>query len=147
VIRGTLVTVDDVWALGGTSSFSRRGLSFDGSIDVCFFDRQLREGGSAAIADRRRRAMARTLGVAPPVAGETADANWVRTLQMTSAFEVIREILDRGGDGLLEALWRGLPEADLPALDARIADPDGRGFPAISGIFASVLAGLGDTRV
>jgi hypothetical protein len=66
---------------------------------------------------------------------------------MTSAFEVVREILDRGGDGLVEALWRGLPEADLPALDARIADPDGRGFPAISGIFASVLAGLGDTRV
>ena len=147
VIRGTLVTVDDVWALGGTSSFSRRGLSFDGSIDVCFMDRQLREGVSAAVADRRRRAMARTLGVAPPSPGETADANWVRTLQMTSAFEVVREILDRGGDGLVEALWRGLPEADLPALDARIADPDGRGFPAISGIFASVLAGLGDTRV
>lgn len=146
VIRGTFVTVDDVWALFGTSSFSRRGLSFDGSIDVCFMDRQLREGVSAAIADRRRRAIARTLGVAPPVAGETARANWVRTLQMRSAFELMREILERGGDGLIEALWRGLPETELPALDARIADPDGRGFPTISGIFATILAGLGDSR-
>jgi hypothetical protein len=147
VIRGMLVTVDDVWALSGTSSFSRRGLTFDGSIDVCFLDRQLRDGVSAAIAERRRRAMARTLGVAPPLAGETPAANWVRTLQMRSAFELIREIVGRGGDGLVEPLWRGLPEADLPALDARIADPDGRGFPAISGIFASVLAGLGGSRV
>ena len=147
VIRGILVTVDDVWALSGASSFSRRGLSFDGSVDVCFTDLQLREGVSAAVADRRRLAMARTLGVAPAPAAATASANWVRTLQMKSAFEVLREIVDRGGDGLVEPLWRGLPEADLPALDARIADPDGRGFPAISGIFASVLAGLGDSRV
>ncbi len=72
--------MDDVWALGGTSSFSRRGLTFGGSIDVCFIDRQLRDGVSAAIADRRRLAMARTLGVAPPLAGETPAASWVRFL-------------------------------------------------------------------
>jgi hypothetical protein len=147
VIRGTIVTVDDVWALTGTSSWSRRGLTFDGSIDVCFLDRQLREGVSATIADLRRRAMARTLGVGPAAGSETPSANWVRTLQMKSAFELVREIVARGGDGLVEALWPGLPEAELPALDARIADPDGRGFPAISGSFAAVLAGLGDSRV
>jgi hypothetical protein len=151
VIRGTLITIDDVWALEGTSSFSRRGLTFDGSVDVCFLDRQFREGVSAAIAERRRRALARTLGVTPPDAGlsngTTANANWVRTRQMKSAFVLVQEILARGGDGLLEALWRGLPESDLLPLDARIADPDGRGFPAISAIFASILAGLGDSHV
>lgn len=147
VIRGTTVTVDDVWMLSGSSSFSRRGLTFDGSIDVCLFDRQLREGTSASITNIRRRAMARVLGVAPPATGETPNANWLRTLQMRSAFELFREVVDRGGDGLMEPLWRGLPETELPALDARIADPDGRGFPALLGMFASVLAGLGDSRV
>jgi hypothetical protein len=147
VIRGMVVVVDDVWALAGSSSFSRRGLTFDGSVDVALLDRQLREGVSAAVRDLRRRAMARTLGVVPPTGGETASANWVRTLQPRSAFELVREIVDRGGDGLVEPLWRGLPETELPALDRQIADPDGRGFPVILGTFAGILAGLGPLRV
>jgi phosphatidylserine/phosphatidylglycerophosphate/cardiolipin synthase-like enzyme len=147
VIRGLTVTVDDVWALLGTSSWSRRGLTFDGSIDVCILDRQLREGVSATIADLRRRKMARTLGVAPPVGNETPNAVWVRTLKMRSAFEVVREMIERGGDGLVEPLWPGLPEIELPALQADIADPDGRGFRAISATFAAIIAGLGPSGV
>ncbi len=147
VIRGTTVTVDDVWMLSGSSSFSRRGLTFDGSIDVCLFDRQLREGTSASIANIRRRAMARTLGVSPPVTGETPTANWVRTLQMKSAFELFREVVARGGDGLMEPLWRGLPEADLPALDAAHCRSGWARLPSVTGSFAAVLAGLSDSRV
>jgi hypothetical protein len=147
VIRGLTVTVDDVWALLGSSSWSRRGLTFDGSVDVCIFDRQLREGVSATIADLRRRKMARTLGVAPPAGNETPNAVWVRTLKMRSAFEVVREMVERGGDGLVEPLWPGLPETDLPALSADIADPEGRAFRAISATFAAILAGLGPSGV
>lgn len=147
VIRGLTVTVDDVWALLGSSSWSRRGLTFDGSVDLCILDRQLREGVSSTIADLRRRKMARTLGVAPPVGNETPNAVWVRTLKMRSAFEVVREMVDRGGDGLVEPIWPGLPETDLPALDPGIADPDGRGFRAISATFAAILAGLGPSGV
>ena len=57
------------------------------------------------------------------------------------------DTLARGGDGLLEPLWPGLPETDLPALDADIADPDGRGFAPILQLFAGVLADLGGSGV
>ena len=147
VIRGTVAVVDDVWALVGASSPARRGLTFDGSVDLVFTDRALHDGGSVAIRDLRRRAMARTLSLAAPAAGETPKANLVRLRDARAAFGLIAEIVARGGDGLVEPLWRGLPESDLPALDRAIADPDGRGFSVILGTVADILAGLGQSGV
>jgi len=147
VRRGSLVAVDDVWALVGTSTWSRRGLTFDGSVDVSFVGAALRDGVSSGVADLRRAAMARVLGVAPPAPGsaDTPDPRWVQLAQPSSAFRLMADTLARGGDGLLEPLWPGLPETDLPALDASIADPDGRGFGGILQLFAAVLADLGPT--
>ena len=149
VRRGSLVVVDDVWGLVGSSTWSRRGLTFDGSVDVSFVGAQLRDGVSASVAELRRTAMARTLGVGPPAAGagDTPDPRWVQLAQPTSAFRLLAETLARGGDGLLEPLWPGLPESELLALDAAIADPDGRGFAGVLQLFAGVLAELGDNRV
>ncbi len=147
VIRGTVGVIDDVWALVGSSSFSRRGLTFDGSIDLAFVDKTITQGSSRSIRILRRNVMARTLRLTPPVPGETPNANWVRLFQPSSAFDLLREIVARGGDGLLEPLWAGLPETELLALDRAIADPDGRGFSAILEGFASVLADLGPDRV
>ena len=147
VIRGTTAVVDDVWALVGSSSFARRGLTFDGSLDLCFLDKTLRLGASSTIRALRKSAMARTLALTPPAPGETASANFVRLDQPRAAFELVREIVERGGDGLVEPLWPGLPTADLPALDRAIADPEGRGFSTILGLFASLLADLGPDRV
>lgn len=147
VIRGTVAVVDDVWALVGSSSLSRRGLTFDGSSDVVLVDRALRDGASAAIRQLRRRAMARTLSLTPPADGGTPAAAWIRTRDPRSAFSLVSEVVARGGDGLIQPLWRGLPESELPALDRAIADPDGRGFPVVLGSFAAVLSELGDTRV
>jgi len=147
VIRGTTAVIDDVWALVGSSSFSRRGLTFDGSLDVSFLDRTLHQGSSSAIRALRKNAMARTLALTPPAPGQTASANFVRLEQPRAAFELVREIVERGGDGLVEPLWLGLPTAELPALDRAIADPEGHDFPAILGLFASILADLGSDRV
>jgi predicted xylose isomerase-like sugar epimerase len=147
VIRGTRAVVDDVWALVGSSSFSRRGLTFDGSIDVVLVDKQIRNGVSAAIRDLRRQAMARTLGLAPPADGETANPNWVRLRPLQKAFELVKEITERGGDGLVEPLWPGLPETEILPADQAIADPEGRGFAAVLGAFAALLADLGQSRV
>jgi hypothetical protein len=147
VIRGTLAVVDDVWALIGSSSFSRRGLTFDGSIDIALLDKVIKDGVSDAVRNFRRLAMANTLGLVPPVASETAKANWVRLSKQKSAFELIREIIERGGDGLVEPLWPGLPETELLPVDEAIANPEGRGFSVILGTFADVLAGLGQDRV
>ena len=67
--------------------------------------------------------------------------------QPASAFRLMADTRARGGDGLLEPLWPGLPETDLPALDPSIADPDGRGFAGVLELFAGVLADLGPSRV
>jgi hypothetical protein len=147
VIRGTVAVIDDVWALVGSSSFSRRGLTFDGSIDVAFLDKTITRGSSSALRELRRNAMARTLTLAPPTPGETANASWVRLAQPVSAFKLVQEIVARGGDGLVEPLWPGLPETELPAVDRAIADPEGRGFPSVLELFASILADLGPNRV
>ena len=149
VRRGSLVVVDDVWALVGSSTTSRRGLTFDGGIDVSFVGSSLRDGVSATVADLRRASMARLLGVAPPAAGspDTPDPRWIQLAQPLPAFRLMAETLERGGDGLLEPLWPGLPESELPALDAQIADPDGRGFVGVLQLFAGVLAELGSSGV
>jgi phosphatidylserine/phosphatidylglycerophosphate/cardiolipin synthase-like enzyme len=147
VIRGTVAVVDDVWALLGSSSFSRRGLTFDGSVDIVLVDKVIKHSVSDLVRNFRRQVMARTLGLIPPAPGETANANWVRLTQQKSAFELMREIVERGGDGLVEPLWPGLPESELLPVDGAIADPEGRGFPAVLGAFAELLASLGQNRV
>jgi hypothetical protein len=147
VIRGTVAVVDDVWALVGSSSVSRRGLTFDGSTDLVFFDRTLHDGASVAIRELRRRAMARALRLTAPAGGETPSAAFVRTRDPRAAFALVAEIVARGGDGLIEPLWRGLPDTELLPMDRTLADPDGRGFPVLLGSFADVLAGLGNSRV
>lgn len=147
VSHGTVGIVDDVWMLLGSSAFARRGLTFDSSLDAVFIDKTITRGVSSGIRDFRRRIMARLLGLTPPAAGETPNANWVRLAQQTSAFELIREIVGRGGDGLLEPLWQGLPLSELPALDRAIADPEGRNFSAVLGLFTAFLAELGQDRV
>lgn len=143
-LRGTVAVVDDVWALVGGSTLSRRGLTFDGSADAAFTDRALRDGASIAVRDLRRRAMARILGLAPPTTqGDTPSAGWVRLEGQRSAFGWVRELVGRGGDGLVEPLWAGLPEAELPAMEAALADPNGRAFPAALALFGDLIAGLG----
>jgi hypothetical protein len=110
-------------------------------------DRTLRDGVSAAIRQVRRFAMARTLSLTPPSGAGTPSAAWIRTRDPRAAFSLVHEIVARGGDGLVQPLWRGLPESEVPALDRSIADPEGRGFPVVLGTFASVLSDLGASRV
>jgi hypothetical protein len=149
LVRGNVVIVDDVFAMVGTSTLSRRGLTFDGGLDLSFCDRNLRDGYSIKVRDLRRNLMARTLGRAAPTdTNATPDPNWVRLAQMRGAFEVIREVLAHGGEGLLLPLWQG--PSDVGAQDDQIADPEGRDFNAgltvIAGI-AGVLSGLGPMGV
>ena len=66
----TVVVVDDVWAMAGSTHLTRRGLSFDGSLAVATFERNLSDGVSAPVAAFRRASLAARLGVAP---GELPD--------------------------------------------------------------------------
>ncbi len=149
VVRGNVVIVDDVWALLGSSTLARRGLTFDGGLDLSLFDRRLTGGASAQLRDLRRSLMAQTLGKSAPAAGDTPDPGWVRLASMTGAFAQFREVLeDHGGEGLIQPLYRG-PTDVLPQSQA-IADPDGRAFGAdlvLGTALAGALASLGGARV
>jgi hypothetical protein len=145
LLRTTIGVVDDVWAIVGASTFSRRGMTFDGGVDVALLDRQLVDGASAVIRALRREAMARTAGLAAPAPGETPAAGWVRLGTPAGAFEHIRELLRNGGQGLVEPFWRG-PSEPLAQTES-LADPEGRDFDGLLGGAAAILAELGAARV
>ncbi|HEY1292066.1 MAG TPA: hypothetical protein VGJ60_03145 [Chloroflexota bacterium] len=130
-----IVDVDDVWAMFGSSAFRRRGMTYDGGLDVALFDRQLREGRGQAIVNLRRRLMAGHLGIAEPAAGSLPGSTWVRLEDAQSAFGAVQELLDQGGAGVIEPLFDGhvagvpqIPASSFPSDD--LADPRGSDFAA-----------------
>lgn len=150
IVRGSVVIADDVWALVGTSTLSRRGLTFDGALDVSLLDRRLVNGASQQIRDLRRLLMARILGRSAPTAGATPDPGWVRLAQMRSAFDLVSETLAAGGEGKISPLWPGPSDGEVLAQAAAIADPEGRDFEnslTTLAALAAALAALGGTRI
>ena len=61
---GTLVIVDDVYALCGNTPLSRRSLSFDTSLSVALCDESIADGRGRALGLARREVLARRLGLA-----------------------------------------------------------------------------------
>jgi hypothetical protein len=142
-----VVVIDDVWAMVGTSTLRRRGIAFDGGLDMVFTDRKLNMGRSEAITTLRRDLMAQTLGVSPPVEGEIADPTWVRLEDCIQAFWAYHEMLAAGGAGRIEKIWDGqVPGVDpidplnFPVDD--VADPDGRDFNVIASLIMTELTGI-----
>lgn len=128
----SLMVVDDVWALIGSSTIRRRGLTFDGGADLALFDTQLREGRGAGISELRRQSMAQYLGATDQKSGGP-NPTFIRLLDPHTAFAACKELLDQGGAGLIEPLFDGnvpgvapIPASAFPSDD--IADPDGRIF-------------------
>jgi hypothetical protein len=125
-LESTTVIVDDVWAMIGSSTLRRRGLTFDGGVDVVCTDLELREGRSPAIAALRRALQAQRLGLTAPAPAALPSSSWVRLGDGVEAFHEIRELLRAGGMGRIERLASpdpvGRPAAPGP-IDA--VDPDG----------------------
>ena len=157
-IRTTTVVVDDVWCLQGTSSISRRGLTFDGATDVALVDWQIDRGASVAIRAYRKALMGLHLGVGPTPVGGGAPANsvgapagdWVRLHQPVTAHEAFADALAVGSNrGKLLPLWPG-PDPAAPgaviAHPADVADPDGRGVRQLHQYF-TLAAALGGSSV
>src|SRR6266487_4452651 len=91
-LESTVVIVDDVWALVGSSTFRRRGLTFDGGSGLVFTDTDLVNGRSPAIANVRRQLMATRLGVRAAETndfGTMPDPNFVRLSDGIEAFRVV----------------------------------------------------------
>lgn len=135
-LESLVVIVDDVWALVGSSSFRRRGLTFDGGSDLVFTDANLVDGRSPAIARFRRDLMAARLGVGATDTGVLGAAErhptFVRLNDGVNAFYAIREMLQAGGLGKIERLWngrmRGAPPPPSPLPSGEIVNPDGLEF-------------------
>jgi hypothetical protein len=138
-IRSTVVIVDDVWALVGTSHFRRRGMTFDGGCDVVSIDRALNaRGTSSAIARFRQEIMAARLGVSVPTGPQNSSALWTRLAEPEGAFDVLADLLAAGGLGRCAPVWAGptdnlvIPQSDAVA-DPDGVYPDGSGFLALFG--------------
>ena len=154
VIRTTTVVVDDVWLMTGTSSLSRRGLTFDGANDVVFADWNLDRAGGGAIRAHRRALMGAHLGVGPGTAGTAGGApasnvgapapDWIRLFQPTSAHEAFADVLAAGGQGKVLPYWTG-PDPLAPgapfAHPPEVADPDGRGGATLVTTIAAAIGG------
>ncbi|MFC3726161.1 hypothetical protein [Neoaquamicrobium sediminum] len=138
-IRTTTVIVDDVYCLNGTSHFRRRGMTFDGGLDVASIDTAIGEGYSAGIANFRQRLMAAKLGVNPAATVAAATALWIRLAKPESAFDVVFDLLAGGGAGRLQPIWAGAePDNIIPQSDA-VVDPDGVDTDSFLQLFAALI--------
>ncbi len=125
-IRSTVVLVDDVYASVGTSHLRRRGMTFDGGVDIASIDRQLDGWGvSASIAAFRQQLVAAKLGVASPVTAAATSALWTRLARPASTFSALSELLAEGGQGRCSPVWGGPTDTSvIPQSDA-VSDPNG----------------------
>ncbi|WP_105970021.1 phospholipase D-like domain-containing protein [Streptomyces geranii] len=125
--RGTVVLVDDAYALVGTSHWRRRGMTFDGGCDLVSIDRRLDDAGSsAAIARFRQELLAARLGVPIPTGAPTTSALWTRLAEPESAFDAVRDLLQSGGQGRCTPVWAGPTDtAVIPETDDK-TDPNGK---------------------
>jgi hypothetical protein len=127
-LESTVVIVNDVWAMVGSSTLRRRGLTFDGGADLVCTDLALTEGRSAAIAAFRRTLQANRLGIpipktpAPGTPLSLPSSAWVRLADGVEAFHEIREMLRAGGLGRIAPLAPAEPPAIPASLD--VVDPE-----------------------
>lgn len=132
-VRTSVCIIDDAWASLGTGVPRRRGLTFDGSIDVSLFDAQIANGRGVALTNFRRALMAQILNVQQPAPGATPDLDWMRLAHPRTAFSAFADLVGEGGRGLVEpALWPGpdispnAAQASTQAVNQALGDPEGR---------------------
>lgn len=154
LIDSFVVIVDDVWALVGSSSFRRRGLTFDGGSDLVFTDADLVDGRSPAIARFRRELMASRLGILANEAGDFGllrHPTFVRLNDGAEGMAVVREQHLAGGLGTIEKLWngrlRGVAPPATPPAPADVVNPEGLEFDIIQLWAHAFIAGLGTPSV
>ncbi len=148
-LESTTVIVDDVWALIGSSTLRRRGLTFDGSSDLVVTGQELEEGRSPAIAALRRSLQASRLGIPAPVPGPPGSvpplptSSFIRLADGVEAFHEIREMLRGGGQGRITRLAPADPvgrPATTPAPDIDVVDPDSETYDLVQTLVTLAFA-------
>ena len=148
-LESTTVIVDDVWALVGSSTLRRRGLTFDGSTDLVLTGQDLVEGRSPAIAALRRSLQASRLGIPVPVPVAPGSvpplptSSFVRLSDGVEAFHEIREMLRGGGQGRITRLTPADPVGrppTTPAPDINVVDPDSETYDLVQTLITLAFA-------
>jgi hypothetical protein len=140
--RSTVVLVDDVYALVGTTHFRRRGMTFDGGVSVASIDRQLDGAGvSSTIAAFRQMLIARKLGVDVPSGPAATTALWTRLARPESMFSALVELLAEGGQGHCSPVWAGPTDTTVIPQTDDISDPNGldASASALLGLYEAVI--------
>ncbi len=138
------IIVDDVWAMMGTSNFSQRGFNFDGSTDIVFCDKQLKNGKSTSISALRRRLMLQYLKVDNSLTA-MPDSNQVFLQDGRSAFDMFRALIDGGGGAMVRGIVPvQLTDISAPELTAlqNLADPNGDTFYQAQAVLNTWLTAL-----
>jgi hypothetical protein len=153
----TVMIVDDVWALVGSSTVRRRGLRYDGSTDLVLTDTVYENGSCPSIARFRQQLMANRLGIAPidgtfpNGGGPVPNPGFTRLYDGRTAFDLVQELLAQGGAGSIEPFHRVLslvsPLDPYPcsALDTACYNPDGEQVLAAPQVWAQLLLEMGLT--
>ena len=138
-IRTTSVIVDDVWCLVGATHLRRRGMTFDGSVAIASYDRQITEGYSTGVRNYRRELMAAKLRVPAPSGGQPLSGEWVRLGRPASAFDVVHDLLEQGGYGRIQSIWPGPSDTSVLPAQPDVADPDGSSGVTMFNTLAGML--------
>lgn len=145
LLEAQVVIVDDAWALVGSSSLRRRGLTFDGSTDVVLTDADVQNGVSPAIRNFRLALMQQRLALGPSDRTTLNNAAFSRLQRGRDAFYAIRDLLIDGGYGVLERLWDGRDPHTAyvaPTTSPALWNPEGQEFSALSGGLLDLLASI-----
>jgi len=141
-IRTTTVIVDDIWCMSGSTHFRRRGLTFDGSVAIASFDRQMDNGYSKKVRAYRRNLMAAKMAITIPTTGSPS-ADWLRLGRPDSAYQLVSDWLNEGGLGFIQSLWPGPADTTiLPGTDDMV-DPDGTDQSTFLGILGNLISETG----
>ena len=137
-IRTTVVVVDDVWALVGTSHWRRRGMTFDEGVDIVTIDRDLDDRGASRRIRTFRRSFLGSLLQVPP--DDLASADAIRLASPAGAFDLVHDLVAQQGLGRIRPFWRGPADSDVLAQSHDVADPDGASADQYLPLFAGLIA-------
>lgn len=143
-LENQVVIVDDLWMLLGSSTFRRRGLTFDGSTDLVMTAYDTEAGVSPVIRNFRKTLLRTRLALGASNKTTLANSNTARIDDGREAFYVIREMLRADGYGLIERLWDGKDPHKAytkPTLSENLWNPEGQTYNSgLAGLVAWLLS-------
>jgi hypothetical protein len=114
-------------------------MTFEGSVAIASYDRQITAGYSTRVRNYRRELMAAKLHVPVPSGSQPLSGEWVRLGRPASAFDVVHDLLEQGGYGRIQNIWPGPSDTSVLPAQPNVADPDGSNGVTVFNTMAGML--------